>query len=83
MNPISAIFETRVDAQNALTRLDAIGVSEAQISVITTDNTINSQFKIQNNTKADEGATTGMAVGGLAGARERVRGPAALARRAG
>ncbi len=68
MEHISAIFASRMDAQNALMKLDDIGVTEEQISLIATDSTVNNHFKIENNTKAEEGATTGMAVGGLAGA---------------
>ena len=64
MEHISAIFASRMDAQNALMKLDDIGVTEEQISLIATDSTVNNHFKIENNTKAEEGATTGMAVGG-------------------
>ncbi len=68
MDHISAIFANRIDAENALMKLDDIGVAEDQVSLIATDSTISSHFTIKNNTKADEGATTGMAIGGLAGA---------------
>jgi hypothetical protein len=68
MDHITAVFETREDAENALTKLEAVGVNESQISVIATDSTISNHFTIKNTTKAEEGATTGAALGGLAGA---------------
>jgi hypothetical protein len=67
MDHITAVFETRSDAERALIELEAIGVNEGQVSVLTTDET-RGDFVIQNNTKAEEGATTGAAIGGLSGA---------------
>jgi hypothetical protein len=67
MDHITAVFETTMDAETALAKLDAIGVRENQVSLLTTDET-RGDFVIRNNTKAEEGATTGAALGGLAGA---------------
>jgi hypothetical protein len=68
MEHITAIFETREDAENALAKLGDVGITERQVSLITTDHTFSNAFKIENNTKAEEGATTGAAIGGLTGA---------------
>ena len=67
MDHITAIFETREDAERALIQLESIGVTAAQTSVLATEET-RGDFVIENNTKAEEGATTGAALGGLAGA---------------
>jgi hypothetical protein len=67
MDHITAIFETREDAERALLKLEAIGVIASQTSVLATEET-RGDFVIENNTKAEEGATTGAALGGLAGA---------------
>jgi hypothetical protein len=68
MDHVTAIFESRADAEAALDELDSVGVTAGQVSVIATDEARSRHFEIKNNTKADEGATTGAALGGLAGA---------------
>ncbi|MGB4108185.1 MAG: hypothetical protein WBK55_10390 [Alphaproteobacteria bacterium] len=67
MDHVTAIFETRSDAERALIKLEALGVTENQVSVLTTDEA-RGDFVIKNNSKAEEGATTGAALGGLSGA---------------
>lgn len=68
MDHVTAVFESREHAGEALDKLEAIGVTSGQVSVIATDEARSRHFEIQNNTKAEEGATTGAAAGGLAGA---------------
>ncbi len=67
MDHITAIFETREDAERALLQLESVGVTAAQTSLLATEET-RGDFVIENNTKAEEGATTGAAIGGLSGA---------------
>lgn len=67
MDHITAIFETREDAERALQKLEIVGVTAAQTSILATEEA-RGDFIIENNTKAEEGATTGAALGGLAGA---------------
>jgi hypothetical protein len=68
MDHVSMIFETRIEADKALERLEAIGVMPSQVSILATDETRGRHFTLQNSTKAEEGATAGAALGGLAGA---------------
>lgn len=68
MDNVSAIFESRFSADEALTRLEAIGVTNEQVSVLATDQARSRHFKLENTTKAEEGAATGATIGGLAGA---------------
>jgi hypothetical protein len=68
MNHVTAVFETRLEADHVLNKLEALGVSNDHISVLTTDDARGRHFAIQNTTKAEEGATAGAALGGLAGA---------------
>jgi hypothetical protein len=68
MNTVTAVFESRLEADEALSKLEALGVTNSQISVLATDDARSRHFAIQNTTKAEEGATAGAALGGLAGA---------------
>lgn len=68
MDHVTAVFETRLEADEALSKLEAVGVSNDQISVLATDDARGRHFAIQNTTKAEEGATAGATLGGLAGA---------------
>lgn len=68
MDHVTAVFETRTEAEMALQKLEAIGVTDSQISLLATDEARGQHFNIENSTKAEEGATTGAILGGLAGA---------------
>jgi hypothetical protein len=68
MDHVTAVFETRLEAEEALEKLEAIGVTANQISLLATDETRGQHFNIENSTKAEEGATTGAILGGLAAA---------------
>jgi hypothetical protein len=68
MDHVSVIFETRLEAMDALNKLEAVGVNESQISLLATDDARGRHFSLVNSTKAEEGATTGATLGGLAGA---------------
>ncbi len=62
---ISGLFTTRAQADNALQRLEDIGYTNEDISVITRDTTVN-----MNPNKTDDiqaGAATGGVIGGLVG----------------
>ncbi len=68
MDHVTAVFESRIEADEALSKLEALGVTNSQISVLATDDARSRHFAIQNTTKAEEGATVGATLGGLAGA---------------
>lgn len=68
MNYLTKVFETRGDAERVFAKLETIGVTQSQISILATDNARNRHFSIENTTKAEEGAVSGGTVGGLAGA---------------
>lgn len=65
---VTATFHTRTAAESALSRLEAIGVHEDQISVLMTEESRGNHFKIEQGTKADEGAAAGATLGGIVGA---------------
>ncbi len=66
-NIVTATFKTRLDAENALRKIEALGVNEKQISMIMTDDTRGKSFNIEEHTKADEGAVAGATAGGIIG----------------
>ena len=68
MDHVTAVFETRMEAEEALEKLEAVGVTTGQVSILATDESRGRHFNIENNTKAEEGATTGAILGGLAAA---------------
>ena len=61
------IFPTRAAAETAVDRLTAAGFSHQDVSVLMSDQTGSKDFAAEKNTKAPEGTTTGVTVGGLAG----------------
>ena len=65
---ISATFKTKLAAHEALTTLEALGVTQEQLSVIVTDETRGNSFNIETHSKADEGAAAGATAGGIVGA---------------
>src|SRR6201987_625169 len=62
-----AIFPTRSAAESAVDRLIAAGFSNQDVSVLMSDNDSARQFATEKNTKAPEGTTTGVGVGGVIG----------------
>jgi hypothetical protein len=68
MSTITAIFDTRLSAESAISQLESLGVTPSQISLLMTDETRGSHFKIKEGDKSDEGAATGAGIGGLIGA---------------
>lgn len=65
---VTGTFETRVAAEEALRRLEAIGITEDHISVVATDECAGKTFNIDTHTRADEGFAGGATAGGIIGA---------------
>jgi len=65
---VSATFETRMAAEEALRKLENIGVSDTQISIVVTDETRGDHFVMEDHSRADEGFAGGATAGGLIGA---------------
>lgn len=68
MNHLTAVYKTRVGAEDALRRMESIGISDSQVSILSSDETRGKAFGIQKGSKADEGFAAGATVGGLVGA---------------
>lgn len=65
---VTATFKTRAAAENTLRRLETIGVTDEQISLVVTDETRGNSFAVEESSKVDEGVASGAAAGGLVGA---------------
>jgi len=68
---LSALFANQADAQDAVNRLEALGVSRADISIIYRDADAQNRLVNQNaatGSQAGEGAGTGSIIGGVIGA---------------
>jgi hypothetical protein len=61
------IFASRASAETAVDRLTAAGFSNQDVSVLMSDKGGSKDFAAEKNTKAPEGATTGVGVGGAIG----------------
>jgi hypothetical protein len=61
------IYPSRGAAEIAVDRLKSAGFSNADISVLMADNQGSKEFAAEKNTKAPEGAVTGVGVGGTVG----------------
>ena len=61
------IFPNRTAAETAVDRLTAAGFSHDDVSVLMADQTGSKDFAAEKNTKAPEGTTTGVTVGGVTG----------------
>lgn len=61
------IFATQASAEAAVDRLTAAGFSNQDVSVLMSDKGSSKSFATEKNTKAPEGATTGVGVGGAVG----------------
>jgi hypothetical protein len=62
-----AIFPSRSAAESAVDRLVAAGFSNQDVSVLMSDKDNSREFATEKNTKAPEGTTTGVGVGGVVG----------------
>lgn len=65
---ITALFASRVEAENALAKLEHAGYTDKEMTMLITDDTRAKHFGIKENTKAEEGTADGAIIGGLAGA---------------
>ena len=61
------IFSNRAAAESAVDQLGAAGFSHSDISVLMSDKAGSQDFATEKNTKAPEGTTTGVGVGGVLG----------------
>jgi len=64
---VTAVFETRSALEEALRRLENIGITESQIGVVMSDLTHGKSFQLINHNKEDTGLATGATIGGILG----------------
>lgn len=64
---LTALFETRHAMEDALRKLEDIGITESQIGVIMNDDVHGKSFEIENNDKSDAGLAIGATMGGIVG----------------
>ena len=64
----TAVFDTRIEAETALRKLEHAGFTQKEITLLVTEETRGKHFGIKENTQAEAGAATGAALGGVAGA---------------
>src|ERR1700730_14829542 len=64
---VFGIYKTTTSAEHSVDRLLAAGFSNDDISVLLQDSASSKDFAHEKNTKAPEGATTGVATGGVIG----------------
>lgn len=64
---VFGIYKTRGQAEMAVDRILTAGFSNNDISVLLPDSSSSKEFAHEKNTKAPEGATTGVAAGGAVG----------------
>src|SRR4051812_49925405 len=64
---VFGIYPSRIAVEEAVDQLRAAGFRSTDVSVLFSDNQGTKDFAHEKNTKAPEGATTGVAAGGLAG----------------
>lgn len=67
MTTTTGLFSSRIAAERAIAQLEAAGIADSQISLVMTDETRGTHFKIKESDKSDEGAATGAGIGGLLG----------------
>ena len=65
---ISALFKDAPSAREALIKLEAIGFTEKQISVVATDDSLGQSFHLEKGSKVAEGTSIGASTGGIIGA---------------
>jgi hypothetical protein len=64
---VTAIFETRTALEDALRKLETLGIAEKQIGVVMSDQTHGKSFKLENHNKVDQGVAAGATFGVIAG----------------
>src|SRR3984957_10988579 len=64
---VFGIYKSSTEAERAVDQIAAAGFSHNDISVLLPDSQSSKEFAHQKNTKAPEGATTGVAAGGVVG----------------
>ena len=64
---VTAIFETRMALEEALRKLETLGITEKQIGVVMSDQTHGKSFKLENHNKVDQGVAAGATFGVIAG----------------
>jgi uncharacterized membrane protein len=65
---ITAVFEARVQAENALRKLEQLGLTRDDVTLLVSEDARKRHFTIEKGSKAEEGAVAGASIGGLAGA---------------
>jgi uncharacterized membrane protein len=68
MDHVTAVFKTRTGAEDALRKIEAIGISDSQVSIVASDETRGKAFGFEKGTKTDKGFAAGATTGGLVGA---------------
>jgi uncharacterized membrane protein len=68
MDHVTAVYKTRAGAEEALRRMEVIGIADNQISILSSDETRGKAFEIEKGSKTDEGFAAGATMGGLVGA---------------
>ncbi|MEZ0260894.1 MAG: hypothetical protein ACAH80_07780 [Alphaproteobacteria bacterium] len=68
MDHVTATFESRGAAENALIALEQAGIREDQLSMIVTEESRGNKLRVEEKTRADEGAAAGATFGGVTGA---------------
>lgn len=68
MDHVTAVYKARVGAEEALRRMESIGIVDSQISILSSDETRGKAFGIEKGSKMDEGFAAGATMGGLVGA---------------
>ena len=64
-NTITALFDTRMEAETALAQLDQAGYTPAQVTMLITEESRGKHFGVEDKTKMAEGAATGATIAGL------------------
>src|SRR5690606_21650605 len=63
---VTAIFQTRAQAENALIQLDQLGLTQNEVTMLVSDDARKQHFSIEKGSKTEEGALAGASIGGLA-----------------
>jgi hypothetical protein len=65
---ITAVFDSSVEAETALRKLEHAGFIQSEITILLSEETRGKHFGIKEGTKAESGAAAGAAIGGVSGA---------------
>ncbi len=68
MSISTIVVATRMEAEDIIERLEAVGITDSQISVVMSDKTRGAHFGLKESSKVEEGVTVGATTGGIAGA---------------